>query len=156
MTEGRGEGNWETKSKRKRDWWGMKDRFKEWQNEEGKETERRQGRKKGMMRHERLIYRMTEGRRKGNWETTRKRKRNDEEWNMDLRNDRRKKERKLRDDKEKKKEWWGMKDWFKKWQREEGKETGRRQGRENGNDEEWKIDLRNDWRKKLRKLRDEK
>ena len=43
---------------------------------------------------------MTEGRSKGNWETTRKRKRNDEEWNMDLRNDRRKKERKLRDDKE--------------------------------------------------------
>ena len=63
----------------------------------------------------------------------------------------------MRDDKEEKKEWWGMKDWFKEWQKEEGKETERRQGREKGmNDEEWKIDLRNDWRKKLRKLRDEK
>ena len=37
---------------------------------------------------------MTERRRKGNWETKSKRKRNDEEWNIDLRNDRKKKERK--------------------------------------------------------------
>ena len=42
---------------------------------------------------------MTEGRKKGNWETKSKRKRNDEEWNIDLRNDRKKKERKLRDKK---------------------------------------------------------
>ena len=49
----------------------MKYWFKEWQKEEGKE----------------------------NWETKSKRKRNDEEWNIDLRNDRRKKESKLRDEK---------------------------------------------------------
>ena len=30
----------------------MKDWFIEWQKEEGKETERRQGREKGMMRNE--------------------------------------------------------------------------------------------------------
>ena len=75
---------------------------------------------------------MTEGRGEGNWETKSKRKRNDEEWKIDLRNDRRKKVRKLIDDKEEKKEWWGMKDWFKEWQKEEGKETERRQGREKG------------------------
>ena len=34
---------------------------------------------------------MTEGRRWGNWETKSKRKRNDEEWNIDWRNDSRKK-----------------------------------------------------------------
>ena len=38
----------------------------------------------------------------------------------------------MRDDREEKKEWWGMKDWFKEWQKEEGKETERRQGREKG------------------------
>ena len=77
----------------------MKYWFKEWQKEEGEETERRKVREKGMMRNEILIEGMTVGRRKGNWETKSKRKRNDEEWNIDLRNDRRKKERKLRDDK---------------------------------------------------------
>ena len=77
----------------------MKDWFKEWQKKEGKETERREVREKGMMRNKRLIYGMTEGRRWGNWETKSKRKRNDEEWNIDLRNDRRKKFRKLRDEK---------------------------------------------------------
>ena len=75
---------------------------------------------------------MTEGRRKGNWETKIKRKRNDQEWKIDLRNDRRKKERKLRDDNWEKKEWWGMKDWFKEWEKKEGKETERRQVREKG------------------------
>ena len=40
---------------------------------------------------------MTEGRGEGNWETKSKRKRNDEEWKIDLRNDRMKKVRKLRD-----------------------------------------------------------
>ena len=41
MTERRRKGNWETKSKKKKEWWGIKDWFKEWQKEEGKETERR-------------------------------------------------------------------------------------------------------------------
>ena len=74
---------------------------------------------------------MTEGIRKWNWETKSKRKRIDEEWNIDLRNDRRKKERKLRDEKWEKKEWWGMKYWIKEWQKEEGKETEKRKLREN-------------------------
>ena len=51
---------------------------------------------------------MTEGRKKGNWETKSKRKRNDEEW----------------------------KHWFKEWQKEEGKETERQKVREKRNDEE--------------------
>ena len=85
-----------------------------------------------MMRNEILIEGMTEGRRLGNWETKSKRKRNDQEWKIDVRNDRRKKERKLRDDNGEKKEWWGMKDWFKKWEKEEGKETERGQVREKG------------------------
>ena len=77
----------------------MKDWFKEWQKEEWKESERRKVSEKGMMRNERLIKGMSERRKKGNWETTSKRKRHDEEWKIDLRNDRRKKERKLRDEK---------------------------------------------------------
>ena len=82
----------------------MKYGFKEWQKEEGKETERRQGREKGMIGA----------------------------WKIDLRNDRRKKERKLGDDKEEKMEWWGMKDWFKEWLKEEVKEIERRKVREKG------------------------
>ena len=42
---------------------------------------------------------MTNGRRKGNWETRSKRKRNDEEWKIDLRNEKKKKVIKLRDEK---------------------------------------------------------
>ena len=70
----------------------MWDWFKEWKKEEGKETEKRIVKEKGMMRNKRLIYGMTEGRRWGNWETKSKRKR----------------------------EWWGMKYWLKEWQKEEG------------------------------------
>ena len=55
----------------------MKYWFKEWQKEEGNETERRKVREKVMIRNERLILGMTEGRRNGYWETKSKRKRND-------------------------------------------------------------------------------
>ena len=55
MTNGRRKGNWETRSKRKRNDEGMKDRFKEWKKEEGKETLRQKVREQGMMRNERLI-----------------------------------------------------------------------------------------------------
>ena len=42
---------------------------------------------------------MTDGRRKRNWETTSKRIRNDEEGNIDLRNDKKKTEREVIDEK---------------------------------------------------------
>ena len=60
----------------------MKYWFKEWQKEEGKETERRKVRENGMMRNERLFkdWKKEEG--KENWETKSKRKKNDEEWNI--------------------------------------------------------------------------
>ena len=63
------------------------------------DTERQKVREKGMIRNERLIEGMTKGRRKGKWETKCKRKRNDEEWNIDVRNDRMNKEKKLRAEK---------------------------------------------------------
>ena len=66
------------------------------------DTERQKVREKGMIRNERLIEGMTKGRRKGKWETKSKRKTNDEVRNIDLRNDRWNKEKKLRDENKRK------------------------------------------------------